>query len=90
MGSKIYSNVFIGYLYTDKTVSMIAVTGMDGWKERKKDRKRGKLLFFVFGGAPPFHSTRAFGWEMILLSNDIKTVVSCGSGGRLVIHQTVG
>lgn len=70
---------------------MIAVMGMDGWKERKKEgQKERQTAFFVFGGAQPFHSTRAFGWEMILLSNDIKTVVSCGSGGRLVIHQTVG
>lgn len=45
---------------------MIAVTGMDkwmdGWMEGKKEgQKERQTAFLVFGGAPPFHSTRAFG-----------------------------
>lgn len=59
--------MFIGYLYTDKTVSMIAVMGMDGWKERKKEgQKERQTAFFCFWWSPTFPFNQGF-W----LGNDL-------------------
>lgn len=62
---------------------------MDGRKERRTEREANSFFLFLVEPHLSIQPGLLVGkWSYCL--HDIKTVVSCGSGGRLVIHQTVG